>query len=87
MGDHRASIKIEMEFHGIKDSCDMWINYSPDGEYPEIDDRIISFIRSVYNRGMEKYDEETYEYREEQKKEERKKLYEVLKKEFGEDIA
>lgn len=21
MGDHRASIKIEMEFHGVKDSC------------------------------------------------------------------
>ena len=57
MGDHRASIKIEMEFHGVKDKCDMWINYSPDtSAYPGVDYRIVDFITSVYDRGMAKYD-------------------------------
>jgi hypothetical protein len=56
MGDHRARIKIEMEFHGVKDSCDMWINYWPDGEYADVDDRIIQFIRQVYAEGMDVYE-------------------------------
>jgi hypothetical protein len=56
MGDHRASIKIEMEFHGVKDSADMWINYWPDGEYQDVDDRVIKFIRSIYERGMANYE-------------------------------
>jgi len=70
MGDHRANIKIEMEFHGIKKKCDMWINYIPDGEYQGIDDRIIDFIRSVYEEGMQKYNEEIRRYFEEQNKKE-----------------
>lgn len=43
-----------MEFHGVKDSCDMYINYFPEGEYRDVDDRIIEFIRNVYSKGMEK---------------------------------
>lgn len=55
MGDHRASIKIEMEFHGIKDKCEMYINYCP--EYCcNMDSRVVEFIDNVYTRGMEAYD-------------------------------
>ena len=74
MGDHRCSIKIEMEFHGVKDHCDMWINYGGEtGEVEGVDDRVIKFIRSVYNRGMEKYNDEMDDYYEEQHKEETEK--------------
>lgn len=68
MGSHRASIKIEMEFHGVKDKIDMWINYSPDGEYG-IDNRIIEFVESVYDRGMVKYNKQMDKYWKEQNKE------------------
>lgn len=68
MGDHRADIKIEMEFHGVKDSCDMYINYFPEND--GVDQRIIDFISGVYWRGMAKYDEETAKrYEREHKKE------------------
>ena len=45
-----------MEFHGAKDKIDMWINYFP-GECEGLDDRVVEFFRSVYERGMEKYRE------------------------------
>lgn len=61
MGDHRASIKIEMEFHGVKDSCDLWINYSPD-EYGCMDQRVVEFFKSVYDRGIVKYQEDLNRY-------------------------
>jgi hypothetical protein len=56
MGDHRAGIKIKMEFHGIKDDTDMWINYSPHS-CCNMDERVIEFFNSVYERGMVKYNE------------------------------
>lgn len=68
MGDHRASIKIEMEFHGVKDKTDMWINYYPDSEYG-IDKRIVEFVESVYDRGMTKYNKRMEKYWAEQNKE------------------
>src|SRR5579862_8136084 len=69
MGEHRASIKIEMEFHGVKDTCDMWINYMGDQSFCEcegVDDRVVKFVRSVYERGMVKYEEAMEKYWEEQ---------------------
>ncbi len=63
MGDHRATIKIEMEFHGVKDSCDMWINWSPrDWECEGVDYRVIEFIQKIYNKGIEKYNAQQEEY-------------------------
>lgn len=56
MGDHRASIKINAELHGVKKSCDMWINYTP-GVCDGVDDRIVEFFRVLYKRGMAKYEE------------------------------
>lgn len=57
MGSHRASIKIEMEFHGVKDKADMWINYWP-ADCCGMDKRVIEFFTKVYNEGMEKWNEE-----------------------------
>ena len=61
MGDHRASIKIEMKFHGIEDKADMWINYSPEGDY-NMDRRVVDFFNGVYKRGMVEYNKIMEEY-------------------------
>lgn len=61
MGDHRVSFKFEMEFHGVKDTyeaCLNWFSSIVDG----VDDRMIHFIRGVYERGMEVYQEEMHAY-------------------------
>ena len=89
MGDHRASIKIDMSFHGVKDSCDMWINYDGlSGECHGVDDRVVEFIQSVYDRGIGKYqdDQEAYfsEQTEKEEKEELKRLKAKYEKEKGE---
>lgn len=71
MGDHRANIKIEMEFHGVKNSCDMWINYSPrDYDCDGVDYRVVAFFRRVYEQGMENYNTEQKKYYAEQNKKE-----------------
>lgn len=54
MGDHRADIKIEMEFNGIKDKCDMSINYFPE-DCCNMDRRVTDFFNGIYKRGMIKY--------------------------------
>ena len=86
MGNHRASIKIEMEFHEVKDNCDMWINFNGHGEVDGVDDRIIEFVRNVYERGMDKYYEEEEKWEEEEQKDEveRKEKLELerLKKKY-----
>jgi hypothetical protein len=85
MGDHRANIKIEMEFHGIKKKCDMWINYVPGDECWGVDDRIIDFIRDVYEKGMEEYNKEMQkyvaeQYRKEIETQEKTELKRLIKK-------
>lgn len=65
MGDHRASIKIEINFHGIEEKVDWWINYcDSDGE--GLDRRVKEFFSDVYYRGMIKYDEEMLRFYSEQ---------------------
>ena len=61
MGTHRASIKIKMEFHGVKDDCDMYINYLPT-ECCGMDERVIDFFSRIYEKGMEKYDRQMDRY-------------------------
>lgn len=68
MGDHRASIKIEMEFHGIKDKCDMWLNYYPQ-ECCRMDKRVVDFFNSVYERGRAVYDQQMASMTPEERKE------------------
>lgn len=82
MGEHRASIKIEMEFHGIKDHTDMWINYFPQ-ECCQMDARVVEFFDKMYRRGMEKYHANNEKYFAEQKDIEERKEFERLKKKYG----
>jgi hypothetical protein len=51
MGDHRASIKIEIEFHGVKKEADWWINYH-DSDGNGVDSRVSEFFSNVYFEGM-----------------------------------
>ena len=81
MGDHRASIKIEMEFHGIKDKADMWINYGPQ-ECCGMDKRVVEFFESVYSRGIEKFNETMAEYEKDAQERKEKEEYLRLKKKF-----
>ena len=85
MGDHRSSIKIEMEFHGVKDKCDMWINYIPT-DCCSMDERVIKFFRGVYEDGMAKFNEEMAAHEFKRTKGERERAeraeYERLKKKF-----
>lgn len=60
MGDHRASIKIEMDFHDKIEKADMWINYSPGPE--GVDERVMNFFRKAYRDGMNRWEEKEFEY-------------------------
>ena len=63
MGDHRASIKIEFEFHGHKEKADWWINWSPDTSCCQgVDQRIIDWIREQAEIGYRRYDEQMAKY-------------------------
>jgi hypothetical protein len=77
MGDHRASIKIEVEFHGVKDKADMWINW-----VQPMPSSVSDFLEDVYQRGIAKWDEQMEEYRAKQKEVEEKKELERLKKKY-----
>jgi len=82
MGDHRASIKIEFEMHGIIEKADMWINWSPDfGDSRGCDQRIIEFFERASGKAMDKYDEELFESQlKERKKAEEEKDRKELKR-------
>ena len=68
MGDHRASIKIEMSFHGVEGKCDMWINYSDfTSEVRGIDRRVVEWLQDIYDRGMEKYNDAVFESQREER--------------------
>ena len=61
MGDHRASIKCEVEMHGVKRKCDMWINWNWDGgEAYRVDDRVIEFFRNWADEAREAWDRGEY---------------------------
>lgn len=57
MGDHRCTIKIYFEFHGIEDKINMDINYDPSG-CCNMDSRVIEFFENVYRKGIRKYHDE-----------------------------
>lgn len=60
MGDHRVSFVATFESHGIKRTCDMWINWP--AEYDAVDDRVIDFVRGAWNEAFAKYEEERDRY-------------------------
>jgi hypothetical protein len=61
MGDHRADIKIKFSMYGKTRDADMWINYSPDGEWYGIDQRVVDFFRDSYQAMRSEYDAEIIE--------------------------
>lgn len=90
MGDHRASIKIEFTFHADEPAVlDAWYNWDWSGSCSEchgVDQRIIDFFRAETEKGMDRYYEEcesSLEKKRDAQKQERRLLYEELKKEFG----
>ena len=60
MGDHCASIKIEFEMHNVKDSCDFWINWSPDPNWNDMDRRVCEWMKECVDRAMESYFDRVY---------------------------
>jgi len=83
MGDHRASVKIEMEFHGVREKCNMeWINYCPEDGVSAPDKRVREFFEDVYEQGMEKYNRRTEKREEKEFKEREKAELARLKKKY-----
>jgi len=83
MGDHRASIKIQFEAHGVKKETDMWINYYPDET--GVDRTVIEWFKEVWEECLAKYHtliDEGIAERAAKEKEERRKQYEELRAEF-----
>ena len=84
MGDHRASIKIQFEMHGIKNETDMYVNWWDNGQ--GIDERIVDFFRESVEESMNKYEEELNKYRIEEKRKNQelydKQEYARLKKKY-----
>lgn len=84
MGDHRCSFKATFEMHGIKDSCDMYINWSPDGD--GVDRRITEWIEGLASKAMAKWHNEVEAERLERTKNEseaaERAQYERLKAKF-----
>lgn len=82
MGDHRASVKIEFDFHGKVHKMDSWINWTPWADSAEcegVDDRVVEFFREATREGMATYHEALYalearEKRTEMEKREREEL-------------
>lgn len=68
MGEHRASIKIEFEFHDVKREYYGFINYTPES-CCNMDRRIIDFFNDVYQEGLFKYFEECQKREAEEEKE------------------
>jgi len=54
MGDHRASVKITFEAHGITRTADMNINWVP--EYDGIDDRVREFFQRAWDECLAVYE-------------------------------
>ena len=84
MGDHRASVKITFEMHGVKKEADMWINWNDNGD--GIDNRIVEFFWDASTEAMHAYDLEMTIYRIEQQRKEKEQYdreeYERLKKKY-----
>lgn len=63
MGDHRVSIKINFEMHGLKKKYDAWLNWSDC-----IPEDISSMIEKWKDDAMDKFYAEDEKYRAKQEK-------------------
>ncbi len=68
MGDHRFTITIKMEFHGVEEEWGpAWLNWS--GGRDGIDRRVTEFIESVRDRGYARFDDAMFKAEEARNKE------------------
>jgi len=81
MGDHRASIKIEFEFHGLKFKREFWINFSPSSECG-CDPRICEFFKECAEKGYAEFDEELRDYERTQRETEERQQLAALKAKY-----
>lgn len=82
MTDFKVSIKISWEGMGVKDSTDMWINYTPSSECPGLDARVIEFFRENWNKAYTRYQQGIDRHFATDEDDERAE-YERLKAKFG----
>lgn len=54
MGDHRATIKLEMTLHGKTYAHEMWINYWEDGD--GVDHRVTDWFAECWRDAKARYD-------------------------------
>jgi hypothetical protein len=72
MTDHKASIKIEFTIYGETAKMDSWINWSPhDSQCFPIDQRVIDFFDTAYDKARRGYDERLQEAERESRDRER----------------
>lgn len=57
MGDHRASIKINFQMHGVTSECDLWINWWR-GAWDELPTAVTDFFRDAEAKSMTAFDNE-----------------------------
>ena len=81
MGDHRASVKITFEAHGITRKFDAWINWFPDSN--GVDQRVVDFFRETWEECMAVYDEQVEEYHAKERERAEQAEYRRLQAKFG----
>jgi len=81
MGDMRASIKIEAEICGVKDTWDTWINYSPN-DCCGVDERVLTFFRRLYARASARSDKIDLQAEKERKEEAERDMLARLKEKY-----
>lgn len=87
MGDHRAHVMIEFDFHGKVYKCDMDINWCPDsGTSGTIDRRVEEFFLNAaedgYARYLAKIEKDGQRNREREQEESDRREYGRLKQKF-----
>ena len=85
MGDHRASVKVKFEMHGIKAEQEWWMNWFDDGS--GCDRRIVEWFEEQSRKAMAKYEDELWEDQKEaraaKEEEDARKQYKELTERFG----
>ena len=81
MGEHRASIKIEMEVHGKSYEVDMWINYFP--EHDGADSRVAEWFNTSWEDSLIEYERLAAQYDAEDRERSDRATFERLAKKYA----
>lgn len=86
MGDFRFSFKATFRMGDVSDTCDMWLNWSPD-EDTDIDQRVLEWLRDNFSKGATSIKDSLYAGAKEQEERDmetrERQEYERLKEKFG----